>query len=99
MTNTLSNTSKISINGQEYKLRLSLGAMADIEEEFNLESISDLGEIFSNKVKIGDLLKLLKALLCGGGNPVEMEFLKSSDIDITVLGDAISACVGSSEKK
>lgn len=99
MVNNSTNSSKLVINGSEYVLRLSLGALAEIEEEFQLESISALGTLFSESLKIGNLLKLLKSLLVGGGNPLSLEEIKASDIEIADLAEAITKCVGGSEKK
>lgn len=89
---------RLTINGEEKTLRLTLGALADIEERLggNFEA---LAERLKNP-RVADLIFLLHALLGGGGTPLTIEALKASDIDLAeaarAIGDAFKA-LGSNE--
>lgn len=70
------------------RLAMTLGAMAEIEEAFELDSIADLGTKLQ-KPKIKDLLVILSALTQGGGEKVSVEELKQLPIHIKDAKDAI----------
>lgn len=99
MTNLFQNTSKVTIDDKEYTLRLSLGALAQIEDDLNLDSIDELSAVFAKGVKVGSLLKIVSALLTGGGNPLTPAELGASNLDVATLAEAISSCLNGSEKK
>jgi len=65
-----------------YKMRMSLGAMAELEDVFELEDISKLSTIFEGqKFKIRQLIQLLGALIRGGGEDVDDSDIESMDLD------------------
>lgn len=94
MTNNFRQIATLDIDGKPYNLRLTLGAMADVEDKLDLESIDQLGVLLSNRPKLRYMLVLLECLLMGGKNPLTLDQLKQSDIDISALGEAIAKCVG-----
>jgi len=54
--------------GVEYKLCLTLGAIAQIEDEIEgIESLSEVDKVF-NKAKMKDVVTIFVALLNGGGH-------------------------------
>ena len=78
---------KICVNGQEHKLCLTLGALAEIENALGGGSLKALQKRLKSP-RISDLLTILHALLRGGGGALTLEALKASDVDI---GEAASA--------
>ncbi|WP_428410011.1 GTA-gp10 family protein [Hyphococcus sp.] len=77
----------ISINGEEKTLRLTLGALADIEEKLGQGDLSALQARLQNP-RVADIILILHALLAGGGAALTLEALKASDLD---LGEATRA--------
>ena len=87
MTHPL-NINNININGEVMKLRLTLGALADIEAAFGGD-VAAMKTRFQNP-RIADVLIMLHALLVGGGASLSFEALKASDIDIAEAAGAIA---------
>lgn len=78
----------LRINGEEKILRLTLGALAEIEAAFG-------GDVEALKARlarprVGDIILILRALLAGGGAPVSLEALKASDVDLAAAAGAIA---------
>lgn len=82
------NTITIRINNETCPLRLTLGALADIEAAFG----GDVGAMQARlkSPRVSDILLILHALLAGGGATLTMEALKASDIDIAEAARAIA---------
>jgi len=81
-------TVRIRINGEEKPLRLTLGALARIEDALG-------GDIESLKTRlqtprVSDIVLILHALLAGGGAALTLEALKASDIDLAEAARAIA---------
>lgn len=53
--------------GKKFTICLTLGAVAEIEEQMGVESLSEISGVFE-KAKMRDLITILVALLHGGGN-------------------------------
>lgn len=81
-------TNTININGEAYPLKLTLGALADIEAAFGGD-VATMRARFQNP-RVADLLSLLHALLIGGGAAMSLEALKASEIDIADAANAIA---------
>jgi hypothetical protein len=77
----------IVINGKSYTLRLTLGALAEIENAFGGD-FSALSERFKTP-RIADLLLVLYALIRGGGADMTLDLLKASDVDFNAAAKAI----------
>ena len=71
----------LKINGEERALRLTLGALAGLEQRLETQSLMGLAERFeSGRVASADLIALIAAGLGGAGHPVEEEDLAKADI-------------------
>lgn len=78
----------LRVDGEMRPLRLTLGALADIEAAFGGD-FETLKARLENP-RVGDLLVILHALLNGGGASLTIEALKAADIDFTEAGAAIA---------
>jgi hypothetical protein len=59
------------LDGREYRLCLTLGALAELENAFAAEDLGALVERFSTgRLSAGDMLRVIGAGLRGGGNQV-----------------------------
>jgi hypothetical protein len=78
----------IMIGGERRRLRLTLGALAHME---NAIGDGDAARMFERLKNPGaaDLLNLLHALLLGGGADLTLDMLKRADVDIEEAGRAI----------
>jgi hypothetical protein len=79
----------IVINGERKILRLTLGALADLEETLGQGDFRTL-EKRLEAPRIADLLLILQALLQGGGALVTIEALKKADLDLAEAARAIA---------
>lgn len=82
-------TVRLRINGEEETLRLTLGALADIEDRLGGGDIAALAERLK-RPSAADILIILQALLTGGGAALTLEALKASDIDLAEAARAIA---------
>lgn len=80
---------ELVINGKTYILRLTLGALAEIENALGGD-FSAVSERFKNP-RIADLMVVLYALLRGGGAEMTLDLLKASDLDFEAAAKAIGA--------
>ncbi len=73
---------------KDFKLKLTLGAIAQIEEEIEgIESLADIGDAMT---KMKDLLAIFIALLHGGGHKeITREDMMDWDVDIKTLSKSI----------
>ncbi len=85
---TMTNPVSIMINGETHPLRLTLGALAEIEEALGGD-MESLKSRLANP-RIGDLLLILNALLRGGGVSLSLEALKAADVDLAAATVAIA---------
>lgn len=77
----------IEVNGQRLAMRLTLGALAELEERLAVGSIVALAERFeSGSVASRDLIALLSAGLRGAGNPIGEEVLSEAEIGGGAIG-------------
>jgi hypothetical protein len=77
------------IDGERRILRLTLGALAALEETLGQGDFASLGKRLESP-RIADLLVILQALLQGGGHLVSLEALKKSDLDLADAARAIA---------
>lgn len=80
---------RIRINGEEKVLRLTLGALAEIEEALGGGDFEALRQRLK-KPRVSDIIMILHALLAGGGAPMAIEALKASDVDLSDASRAIA---------
>lgn len=85
MTNDMRGDLTLEIAGKPQRLRLTLGALAEIEEALEADGLLDLTARLA-KPKLSDFLVILSIMSGAAGHPVAVETLKRSDIN---LGEAI----------
>lgn len=78
----------LKINGETHPLRLTLGALADIEAAFGGDVDAMAARLKAPRVS--DILIVLHALLAGGGAALTLEALKASDIDLAEAARAVA---------
>lgn len=86
------------INGETKTLRLTLGALADIEAAFGGDA--DALRTRLQRPRVGDIILILHALLSGGGAGLSLEALKASDVNLSDAAAAIAeafAALGESD--
>ncbi len=71
---------RLRINGEDRTLRLTLGALADIEERLGGGDLAALQARLKNP-RVSDIALILHALIAGGGAALTLEALKASDVD------------------
>ena len=89
MSNSYRGEVMLVLNGASHVLKLTLGALAELEIALETTSLLDLVERFeSGKFSSADLLHLLAAGLRGGGWEGELPDLLSAEIEGGPLGAA-----------
>lgn len=96
MTQHRNGDTALTIDGERRTLRLTLGALAAIEETLGQGDFSTL-EKKLERPRVADILLLLQALLQGGGFLISIEALKASDIDLGEASSAIARAFGALE--
>lgn len=82
MTNRWRGEVALTIDGLSHRLKLTLGALAELEEDLGEESLVALVERFEGGVfSARDVLALLYAGLCGGGHRMAPDALAQADIE------------------
>lgn len=91
-----------TIDGREWTLCLTLGALAELEEEFGATDLTDLFErLGSARLGARQLLAIIAAGLRGGGHDVsdsevaEMRFVGGIAGTASLVGDLLAAAFGS----
>lgn len=79
---------RILINGEERTLRLTLGALADIEDAFGGDV--DALKARLKRPRVGDIVLLLHALLAGGGAALTLEAIRASDVNLADAARAVA---------
>lgn len=69
MANKVRGETTVEIGGVSYTISLGMGALAEIEDAFNVESFEEALD-FTGKVSVRRLIKLLHAILVG--NEIEI---------------------------
>lgn len=82
--------SEIVIDGETRRLKLTLGALAEIEAVLGQGDFEALRARLA-RPKVSDLLIILRALIEGGGARLTIEALKAADIDAGRAAAAIAA--------
>ena len=80
---------EIVINGETYPLRLTLGALAAIEDVVGGGDFAALHDRLK-KPRVADLVFILHALAGGGGKAIALETLKAADVDLSAAAHAIA---------
>lgn len=87
MANPLAGEVRLKLDGQVHELRLTLGALAELEAELDGETALDLIERFEqSQFSTRDVLALIVAGLRGGGWRGTSEDLLSAEIEGGLMG-------------
>lgn len=82
MANPWSGEVEVVLDGRPYRARLTLGALAELEQALGEPSLVALVERFeTRRFSGGDVLALLQAALAAGGNPVKADALHRAEFD------------------
>ena len=74
------------LDGERRVLCLTLGALAELETAFAVDSLTGLAERFSSgRLKAGDLIRIIGAGLRGGGN-----LFSDEDVAAMAVADGLS---------
>jgi len=94
------------IGGAERRLRLTLGALAELEEAFGAEDLSDLARRFaSGSLKTRDVIRVLAAGLRGAGEALTDDDVAKLPVEGGIAGYAdtvvrlIAATFGGNEEE
>ncbi len=89
------------LDGKDWSLCLTLGALAELEAAFAVDDIATLAERFSTgRLSSTDMLKLIAAGLRGAGNTLSNEEVSSMQADggatgfATIVAELLSATFG-----
>ncbi len=94
MTNPHAGEVRLTIDGVSHRLRLSLGALAELEESLGAETILDLVARFeSGRFAARDVLALIVAGLRGGGWDGQASDLAHAEIAGGLQGAARAAAL------
>ncbi|PSC04522.1 gene transfer agent family protein [Alsobacter soli] len=87
MPNLRRGDAELVLGGRRFTLRLTLGALAELEAAFAAESLDDLGRRFaSGALSARDLVRLLGAGIRGGGAD-----LSDEEVAALPLGEGLEA--------
>lgn len=78
----------LDVGDRKVKLRLTLGALADIEDEFGIDSLDDLP--LSAKAILRVIVRFAKA----AGDEVSNDELRDADIDLSTVMETLRALGG-----
>lgn len=79
----------LRIDGEERRLCVTLGALAELEAAFDVGSFVELGERLAT-LTAADLLIVLAALVSGGGSPMTSAQLAAAPIDPRDAAEAVA---------
>lgn len=90
MINRVRGDTQIRIDGAARRLSLTFGALAEIESGLG---VSDLGELGARlgRLRAGDLMIVLAALLRGGGDGEAAARINDVEVDLREATQAIAA--------
>lgn len=89
MANETRGDTILTVGGEPKVLRVTLGALAEMEAAFGANDLTSLAARLANPAA-GDLLIILRALLKGGGCDVTENALARADLDIKAAIAAIA---------
>ncbi|MCW1934321.1 gene transfer agent family protein [Pararhodobacter zhoushanensis] len=82
MANPLAGEVALVLDGQRHRLKLTLGALVELEQALGADSLVALVERFeTGRFSARDVMALILAGLHGGGTPVAASALLSAEIE------------------
>lgn len=79
----------LTVDGERVALRLTLGALAEIEDRLGGGDFSELARRLE-KPGVGHLLLLIEALSAGGGRRLTARALETAEIDLAEAARAVA---------
>jgi tail tube GTA-gp10-like protein len=95
MPNRIRGEAELVAGGKSYRLLLTLGALAEIEDGLGLASLADIGARLKG-ARAGDLAIVVAALLRGGGHEVSPGDVLRLTCDLGLLVAAVRAAFAAS---
>jgi hypothetical protein len=89
MPNAIRGEAALEVGGKRYRLLLTLGALAEIEDGLGLADLVDIGPRLKH-VRAGDLAIVAAALLRGGGHDLTPADVLALPCDLGVLVAAVA---------
>jgi hypothetical protein len=89
MTNPLRGETSFLAAGEKFVMRLTLGALAEIESAFNVASLSDLAARLKS-FATSDIATVAAALLRAGGHEVTANDVLKLPVDLATIVQAIA---------
>jgi hypothetical protein len=97
MINRRRGEAALELAGRRWRLRLTLGALAEMEAAFGANDLGALAERFSaGRLAAGDIVTLLACALRGGGHDVTREDVALLPLDeggLPAILEALTACL------
>lgn len=90
MPNRIRGEAELMAGGRSYRLLLTLGALAEIEDGLGLESLADVS-LRLKKVRAADLAIVAAALLRGGGHEVAPADVLRLPCELGALVEAVTS--------
>jgi len=91
MPNRIRGEVELMAGGRSYRLLLTLGALAEIEDGLGLADLASVGARLKT-VRAGDIAIVAAALLRGGGHDVTPADVLRLPCELAALVAAVSAC-------
>lgn len=93
MVNRHRGEAALLVEGEALPMRLTLGALAELEQAFAVDSLPALGERFvTGRLSAGDIIRIIAAGLRGAGRAIRDEDVASLSFDGGLNG-AIKAAI------
>jgi Phage tail tube protein, GTA-gp10 len=95
MANRARGEVELEAGGRVFRLRLTLGALAEIEDGLSLDDLSQV-EARLKKLRAADLAIVAAALMRGGGHEIAAVEVLHMAVDLAALVQAVTAAFASS---
>jgi hypothetical protein len=90
MANKVRGEAELAAGGKTYRLLLTLGALAEIEDGLGLDDLTQISSRL-RKVRAADLAIVAAALMRGGGHEIAPAEVLRLPCDLFALSDAVTA--------
>jgi hypothetical protein len=89
MPNRIRGDAELIANGKRHTMRLTLGALAEIEDGLGIASLGDIGARLKS-LATSDIAIVASALLRGGGHNLSADDVMALDVELGVIVRAIA---------
>lgn len=98
MANRARGEAELEAGGRAFRLRLTLGALAEIEDGLSLSDLTEV-EARLKKLRAADLAIVAAALMRGGGHEVSPVEVLRLPVDLAQLVQAVTQAFGSASNE